>query len=980
MKKVAFAFLLYVLPVLYVSCQAYNIAEDINIHYNIKGVGLTAYFRTVQNNYPIGTDAVKFLITDVSHSTAYGMGWGTYDSQYDDYTFSYDLGTLPSNAPSNLVVYASYYANGVVINGGTISADWPLTIIPNPAWMTQYGGTITGVVLNAGNSTYSCQANVPLSNILSFNQSVSQNTEGIGGKAFSISSPELAFVFSFNVTNGTTVVTQSNKTIFSNLTALGTSLVYADGSNFTGNLTLDNNLNILFNGTAVYTLPSIKKTYQFEDVPLQGINTGIGISAGALCLNTRLDFLLEPKVKAQICAGIDANTQQWGFIQSGSDITQLLAKVKATTIAKGELTAVCLSGFGFNMGWGTIARGSITASVNVGGGIQYKSLPVANTISSWYGDLDIQAEGEVTGFGSKSGSYTKSWGSPTNFNFKTDEAENDFFESSTEGVRSSITPLAWPMAKVSARDSLVAAVWIDNVNFGDSSALFMSYYSPTTGAFSTPTLIAINDSGICNHTVALLPDKKVFITYSQLNKPQSATANLSVDDITRSQDVYLAIIAPWNNSVVYKGKLPDVSGSRADGEPSVYWGNSNQGMITWQASNPNGGSQIYASEIREVSQGAYNVYNPSVISSNVTGVNYGVSVSYGLNNEAIATWINDPDADPKTHNSVVYYSSWNGTSWWVNPLPRFDNSSLGINISNWIIKDYAIATQGVYGSEALTYEYMSNERRVNGILLRGWNDGDLISLTNSFFTNEDTAQDFRQPKVSVNKSGIASLVIQETSIPFKNSEGQLGLYFKTLNTPNSPWQNVTKTNPQYAQFLTDTNQFVWDLSSTSGYLSNSDDVVYLFTQEADSNGNTSSNSHGEVFGNPNLNLLLRAFKVSNNNGVITLTDLPEPSVAEVTGFYAELSPFNSSFSVQPNYPNPFRDETYIPFHIFKQGALRIDVYDMNGNMIGEVLKTENIAPGDYVTKFERKNLASGIYYYRVSSGFNSYTGKMVVLD
>jgi hypothetical protein len=348
-----------------------------------------------------------------------------------------------------------------------------------------------------------------------------------------------------------------------------------------------------------------------------------------------------------------------------------------------------------------------------------------------------------------------------------------------------------------------------------------------------------------------------------------------------------------------------------------------------------------------------------------------VSVNYGNNNEAIATWINDPDRDATTHNEEVYFATWNGINW-TTYSTRSDAVANG-----WKIKDYAIATHNLYGAEALTYEYIDVDgETVNGIKLTSWNDGDLVSLHSSN-TTVDTSSllDYKLAQLAISENGIASLILQEKDILNPNDNGHLNLYLKDLNQSSTVWHTI-----QNSQYVTDPNQFIWDMSAKFGYLSNNNDVIYLMTQERDDNtGTTNPTSYGAIFGNPNLNLLLRAFEVNGSGSNFSLADISEPNIDNVTGFYQELKPFNYSFELNPCFPNPFSDETQIPFHVYQGGNVNIELYNLSGQQLGSIFNA-NLAPGDYTTRFVRRNIESGIYFYRVIMGNDMQTGKMVITD
>jgi hypothetical protein len=77
------------------------------------------------------------------------------------------------------------------------------------------------------------------------------------------------------------------------------------------------------------------------------------------------------------------------------------------------------------------------------------------------------------------------------------------------------------------------------------------------------------------------------------------------------------------------------------------------------------------------------------------------------------------------------------------------------------------------------------------------------------------------------------------------------------------------------------------------------------------------------------------------------------------------------------YPNPFTDETTIWFELSEPGRIKLAVYDLNGKCI-ENLDDSELPAGRHEILFTRKNLAPGIYFYRLAVKTGVATGKIIV--
>jgi hypothetical protein len=72
----------------------------------------------------------------------------------------------------------------------------------------------------------------------------------------------------------------------------------------------------------------------------------------------------------------------------------------------------------------------------------------------------------------------------------------------------------------------------------------------------------------------------------------------------------------------------------------------------------------------------------------------------------------------------------------------------------------------------------------------------------------------------------------------------------------------------------------------------------------------------------------------------------------------------TEFDLAQNYPNPFNPSTAIKYAVPKTSPVSIKVYDLTGQEVA-LLVNEVKEAGTYEINFEAKNLASGVYIYRM---------------
>ncbi|HKK87980.1 MAG TPA: T9SS type A sorting domain-containing protein, partial [Saprospiraceae bacterium] len=79
-----------------------------------------------------------------------------------------------------------------------------------------------------------------------------------------------------------------------------------------------------------------------------------------------------------------------------------------------------------------------------------------------------------------------------------------------------------------------------------------------------------------------------------------------------------------------------------------------------------------------------------------------------------------------------------------------------------------------------------------------------------------------------------------------------------------------------------------------------------------------------------------------------------------------------------NYPNPFRSQTILPVTVPRTMQVTVTVY----NSLGVPVRTaidEQLEPGYYEIPFNARELASGVYFYRLMTEEGLKTKKMVLV-
>ncbi|MCP5064345.1 MAG: T9SS type A sorting domain-containing protein [Ignavibacteriae bacterium] len=90
----------------------------------------------------------------------------------------------------------------------------------------------------------------------------------------------------------------------------------------------------------------------------------------------------------------------------------------------------------------------------------------------------------------------------------------------------------------------------------------------------------------------------------------------------------------------------------------------------------------------------------------------------------------------------------------------------------------------------------------------------------------------------------------------------------------------------------------------------------------------------------------------------------------------KISP--NKYELFQNYPNPFNPNTTIRFYLPEDGNIKLTLFNILGQKVKEILNKDMLA-GKYEVPLDGSNLASGVYIYRLDSGNQVETCKMILL-
>ena len=90
------------------------------------------------------------------------------------------------------------------------------------------------------------------------------------------------------------------------------------------------------------------------------------------------------------------------------------------------------------------------------------------------------------------------------------------------------------------------------------------------------------------------------------------------------------------------------------------------------------------------------------------------------------------------------------------------------------------------------------------------------------------------------------------------------------------------------------------------------------------------------------------------------------------------SVFPEHYNLSQNYPNPFNPSTTIEFTLPKSEFVELKVYNILGKEVSTIISNK-LNQGPHTYTFDGRNLASGVYYYKIEAGNFMETRKMIYL-
>ena len=154
-------------------------------------------------------------------------------------------------------------------------------------------------------------------------------------------------------------------------------------------------------------------------------------------------------------------------------------------------------------------------------------------------------------------------------------------------------------------------------------------------------------------------------------------------------------------------------------------------------------------------------------------------------------------------------------------------------------------------------------------------------------------------------------------------------------------------------------------------------IILVYSPE----GNTIAAGSGPIFTIPvempdNIN---QASKFELRFEEVILGDISGQSIpVETESIILKTIPLPTEFTLEQNYPNPFNPVTSIEYSLPEAANVKIEVYNLLGQVVDVLFNSEQEA-GHHAVQWDASDLASGVYFYRLTAGDFTATKRMVLM-
>lgn len=127
--------------------------------------------------------------------------------------------------------------------------------------------------------------------------------------------------------------------------------------------------------------------------------------------------------------------------------------------------------------------------------------------------------------------------------------------------------------------------------------------------------------------------------------------------------------------------------------------------------------------------------------------------------------------------------------------------------------------------------------------------------------------------------------------------------------------------------------------------------------------------------------IMQYLKAKQDSGLIKIMTISQywNALQKATKVYSPKVNIVTQFNLSQNYPNPFNPKTVINYELPTDGFISLKVYSILGQEVQTIFAGFQSA-GKHQASFDASKLPSGVYLYKLQSGSNVISRKMILLQ
>ena len=234
--------------------------------------------------------------------------------------------------------------------------------------------------------------------------------------------------------------------------------------------------------------------------------------------------------------------------------------------------------------------------------------------------------------------------------------------------------------------------------------------------------------------------------------------------------------------------------------------------------------------------------------------------------------------------------------------------------------------------------------------------------------NNDGNMDFIFPQPEDDNDAAVSSRVYMYSVPVKLGEGLVNTVPYLVEVPDTIFigEAGITINESFAEYFADMEDSFSDLMVDIS-VSPSD-----ITLEVDLESKILTLSSEEYVGEGLLEFVVTDPKGLSLEFSIVLLVLSDTGIEDSNTLPKE-------FSLQQNFPNPFNPSSTIRFGIPEATSVSIEVFNSLGQRVALLVNNKRFNQGWHSVNFDARNLASGVYIYRIHAGEFVQTKRMMLI-